>query len=126
MYSLFSNDFSVSVSGSACNVQSIGFYATLLDLAISLIGEGMPVLWFLAEGQMSDGKRSAYVLCKSKELSMLVSKIFRTYDFSNSSSHRVAMFFRFRSAVYATYCCSTSVAQADHAQPLRRSHDSIR
>jgi hypothetical protein len=38
MYSLFSNDFSASVSGSACNVQSIGFYATLLDLVISPIG----------------------------------------------------------------------------------------
>jgi hypothetical protein len=40
MYALFSNDFSASVSGSACNVQSIGFYAMLLDLAISLVGDG--------------------------------------------------------------------------------------
>jgi hypothetical protein len=75
MYSLFSNDFSASVSGSACNVQSIGFYATLLDLAISLIGEGMFVLRFLAEGQMSDGKKPAYVLRKSKGISALASKI---------------------------------------------------
>ena len=81
MYSLFSNDFSASISGSACNVQSIGFYATLLDLAISLIGEGMFVLRFLAEGQMSDSKKPAYVLRKSKGFSALASKIFRTYDF---------------------------------------------
>jgi len=71
MYSLFSNDFSASVSGSACNVQSIEFYATLLDLAMSLIGEGMSVLWFLVEGQMSNGKWSAYVLRKSKRFSTL-------------------------------------------------------
>jgi hypothetical protein len=81
MYGLFSNDFSVSVSGSACNVQSIGFYATLLDLEISPIGNGMSVLWFLAEGQMSDGKRPVHVLCKSKGFSALVSKIFRIHDF---------------------------------------------
>ena len=71
VYSLFSNDFSASVSGSACNVQSIEFYATLLDLAMSLIGEGMSVLWFLVEGQMSNGKWSAYVLRKSKRFSTL-------------------------------------------------------
>jgi len=81
MYSLFMIFLRASaVQRVTC--KAFGFYAMLLDLAISQIGEGMSVLRFLEEGQMSDSKRPAYVLRKSKGFFTLVSKIFRTYDFS--------------------------------------------
>src|ERR1700722_19194561 len=60
MYSLFSNDFSASVSGSACYVQRIGFYVALLDLAISLIGRWLCLYLTGFGGRPDEGRAKSW------------------------------------------------------------------